>query len=286
MVDITLSLIGANTDEISLAEDSDFVAKRGILGLGIPPTSVRIDESASDGGVWRNSKRGIRAIDIPITILGTSRQDVEEKMRRLARLVQDTKGPTIIRANYASGEEWDLMAHYVGGSESQYGDDGGEKWINWVLSFQAPDPFWTRTISESYFLGTGATGRSLIPNLAEMRVSSSQAIGVLEIENSGDVPAYPRWQIAGPIDVLTVTAQDGREFVYDGPILLGETIFIDTINGTVTDSSGANMYQNLGPSPKLFSIPAGVTSLTVSATGADEDSLISMFYQPRKEVVH
>jgi len=286
MVDITLSLIGGNNDEISLAEDSDFVAKTGIFGLGIPPTSVRIDESASNGGVWRNTKRGIRELDIPITIFGSSRQEVEDKMRRLARLVQDTKGPTTIRANYASGEEWDLLAHYVGGSESQYGDDGNETWINWVLSFQAPDPFWTRTISESYFLGSGATGRSLIPNLAEMRVSSSQAIGILEIENSGDVEAYPRWQITGPAEVVTITAQDGKEFVYDAPILLGETISIDTILGTVTDSTGANVYQNLGPSPKLFAIPAGTSSLTVSATGADEDTLISMFYQPRKEVVH
>lgn len=286
MVDITMSLIGANGDEISLEDNGDFILTTGALGFGIPPTSVRIDESAADGGVWRNTKRGIRDIDMPVTILGSSRADVEDKLRRLARLTHDGEGAVTIRANYASGEEWDIQAHYVGGAESQYGSTGGEHWIQWVLSFQAPDPYWTRTVSESYYLGAGATGRSLIPNLAEMRVSSSQAIGVLNIENSGDVPSYPRWQIQGPIDTITVTSGTGQVWSYEAPVLLGSTIHVDTYKGTVLDELGVNKYVNLGTAPKLFQIPAGVSSLTVSATGATGDTLISMFYQPRKEVVH
>lgn len=286
MVDITISLLGANGDEIDLGESGDFIARAGLLGLGIPPTNVRIDESASDGGVWRNTRRGVRNIDIPLTILGVSRDDVELKMRRLSRLVQDTKGPVTIRANYASGEEWDLQAHYVGGAESQYGSEGDETWINWVLSFQAPNPFWVRSTSESYYLGSGTTGRSIIPNLAELRVSSSQAIGTLIVENSGDVNAYPRWQFKGPMDTVTVTSDTGLSFSYNATITLGNTITIDTVAGTVVDQLGVNKYANLAPSPKLFSIPAGTSSLTVAATGATGDTLISMFYQPRKEVVH
>lgn len=286
MVDVTVSLIGANGDEINLGETSDYVARTGLLGLGIPPTNVRIDESAADGGVWRNTRRGIRNVDIPLTILGTSREDVESKLRRLARLVQDTKGPVTIRANYANGEDWDLEAHYVGGAESQYGSDGNELWVNWVLSFQAPTPYWVRTSSESYSLGSGATGRGLIPNLAELRVSSAQAIGTLIIENSGDVNAYPRWQFKGPMDTVTVTSDTGLSFSYNATIALGTTITIDTVAGTVVDQSGVNKYANLGASPKLFPIAAGTSSLTVTATGATSDTLISMFYQPRKEVVH
>jgi hypothetical protein len=286
MVDVTVSLIGANGDEIDLGESGDYVARTGLLGFGIPPTNVRIDESAADGGVWRNTRRGVRNVDIPVTVTGTSREDVETKLRRLSRLVQDSKGPVKIRANYASGEEWDLEAHYVGGAESQYGGDGNETWINWVLSFQAPTPYWVRSSSESYSLGSGASGRGLIPNLAELRVSSSQAIGILTVENSGDVNAYPRWQFKGPIDTVMVTSDTGASFSYNAAILLGSTVTIDTVAGTVTDELGANKYANLGPSPKLFPIAAGTSSLTVTATGATGDTLISMFYQPRKEVVH
>lgn len=286
MVDIAMSLIGANGDEISLDPLSDYVLTTGALGFGIPATSVRIDESAADGGVWRNSKRGVRQIDLPVTIFGNNRNDVEGKMRRLSRLIQDKSGATTLRANYASGEEWDIRVHYVGGAESQYGATGNETWVQWVLSFQAPDPYWTRFVSESYYLGTGVTGRSLIPDLAEMRVSSSQAIGVIEIENSGDVESYPRWQLRGPIDNITVTSNTGQSWSYVEPILLNETIFVDTYAGTVVNQLGENMYANLGVAPKLFRIPAGTSTLNVTATGATSDTLISMFYQPRKEVVH
>lgn len=286
MVDIVMSLVGANGDEIFLGDTSDYVLTVGALGFGVPATNVRIDESAGDGGVWRNTKRGIREVDLPITIFGSSRADVENKMRRLSRLIQDKGGATILRANYASGEEWDIRVHYVGGAESQYGDAGNETWIQWVLSFQAPDPFWTRFVSESYYLGAGATGRSLIPDLAEMRVSSSQAIGTIEIENSGDVDSYPRWQLRGPIDSITVTSNTGQSWSYVEPILLNETIFVDTYAGTVVNQLGENMYSNLGVAPKLFRIPAGASTLNVTATGATGDTLISMFYQPRKEVVH
>jgi hypothetical protein len=286
MVDISVSLIGANGDTISLDETSDYVLMTGLLGFGIPATQVRLDQSASDGGVWRNTKRGIRNVDLPIAVFGSSRDDVEVKLRRLTRLLNDTSSATTIRATYATGESWDLGAHYVGGAESQYGDSAGETWIKWTLSFQAPDPFWTRTSSESYSLSSGVTGRGLIPNLAELRLSSSQAIGVLEIENPGDVSSFPRWQFEGPMDTITVTSASGQVFSYEAAIAAGSKIFVDTYRGTVVDQTGANQYANLGSSPKLFQIPAGSSTLNVSATGATSATTISMFFQPRKEIVH
>lgn len=286
MVDLSISLIGSNGDVISLDSDSDFILTTGVTGFGMPATSVRIDESAANGGVWRNTKRGIRDIDLPITILGTSRSDVENKLRRLSRLISDRKGPTTIRAAYNSGEVWSISGHYVGGAESQYGDTGSENWVQWTLSFQCPDPFWIRNISESYTLRSGVTGRSIIPNLAELRLSSSQAIGEFEVENSGDVESAPTWQLAGPLNNIVVTSSTGESWSYETLILLGTTVTIDTYNATVTDALGNNLYGNLGTAPKLFTIPAGSSEITVTATDATADSSISMFFRPRKEVLH
>lgn len=70
MVNVTLSLVGANGDEIVFTDAGDFVLTTGLSGMGIPSTSVRIDDSASDGGVWRFSKRGIREMDLPVVVLG------------------------------------------------------------------------------------------------------------------------------------------------------------------------------------------------------------------------
>ena len=287
MVNITLSLVGANDDEIIFTEESQFVLTTGLSGMGIPNTVVRIDESAGDGGVWRYSKRGIRELDIPVAIFGDSRDELESNLRRLSNLLRDVDGGTTLKASYDSGEIWELKdGHYVAGAETVRGDDAGLYWCRWVLSMQFANPFWVRQQAEQVSLSTGVTGRSIIPGLAELRVSSAQAIGALTIENEGDVNAYPTWEFKGPMDSVTVTSASGKEFVYNAPIVLGDTITIDTATATVVNATNVNKYQNLGASPKLFSFPPGQSVVNIVAPNTDANTRIRVYYQPRKEVVH
>lgn len=286
MVDVALSLLGSNGDAISLEGSEDYYLQSGVSGFGIPATNVRIDQSAADGGVWRNTRRGVREVDMPIVTFGATREEVENKLRRLANLLHDNKGATTIRASYSDGTAWHLQGHYVAGAETTFGSDAGEHWARWVVSLQCPVPFWVRTSSEQYNLGTGATGRSLIPNLAELRISSSQAIGIMQVENPGDVAAYPVWQFTGPTTNITITSEAGQVFSYVGAIASGVKVFVDTFAGTVKDASGVNLYSNLGASPKLFPIPSGSSQVTVTATGADSNTLLSLYFQPRREVIH
>ena len=43
MVDVTISLIGSNGDEIELADSGDFVLASGVTGFGIPATNKDVD---------------------------------------------------------------------------------------------------------------------------------------------------------------------------------------------------------------------------------------------------
>lgn len=286
MSKITFSIAG-NGDEIVFTENSEFVITSGLSGIGIPSSVVRIDESASDGGVWRHSKRGIREVDIPVVVTGASRDAVEANLRRLSVLLQDRNGGVVFRASYDTGEVWELQTgHYVAGAETVRGDDAGTFWCRWVLSMQFANPFWVRQQAEQIALGAGVTGRSLIPDLAELAVSSSQSIGNLLVENDGDVDAFPVWELDGPMDMAMMQNADGSSFTYDAPILLGEKITIDIAAGTVIDATGANKYSNLSPSPKLFPLSAGTSQILVAATGTDANSKIRLYWQPRKEIVH
>ncbi|BAU99612.1 phage tail domain-containing protein [Aurantimicrobium minutum] len=287
MVNVTLSLVGANGDEIVFTDAGDYVLTTGLSGMGIPSTSVRIDDSASDGGVWRFSKRGIREMDLPVVVFGTDRVTVESNLRRLSNLLHDKSGGTVLRASYSTGEVWELtQGHYVAGAETTKGEDANVAWSRWVLSMQFANPFWIRQQAESFSVAVPGTGRSLIPDLAELRVTGSQAIGEIEIENLGDVEAYPVWSFQGPADAVSVTSQNGLSFEYAAPIATGSTITVNTAAGTVVDEDGVNQYANLAVAPKLFTLPAGNSSVTVEAVGADANTLISLYYQPRKEVVH
>lgn len=290
MVSVSVSLEGGNGDVIELVDEGPFILTTGLLGFGIPPVEVRIDPSAADGGVHRFTRRGVRDLDLPIVVIDNDRAAVEVHLRRLANLLNDRSGPTVIRASYSTGEVWELRGHYVGGADAVRGEEENLFFARWVTQLQCPNPYWVRQTSESISIGTGGAGRGLIGTgrtLSKLQVSSSQAIGDVILENNGDVDAYPVWQFKGPVDYVTLTNADGsKSFTYDAPILTGETITIDTFTGLVTDQTGANQYANLAASPKFFTIPPGESDVTIEAVGTDANSLISLFFQPRKEVVH
>ena len=284
MVNVNYSLVGSNGDTITF-DNSNYVLNPEFTGFGIPTPQVRIEASAGGGGVFRHSKRGIRSIDMAVTILGTDRADVQTKLRRLSRLLQDTSGPTKVFANYSDDTSVFLEAHYVGGAESQWGADAGLVWNRWVLSFQCPSPYWESGIAEEFTVTTGNTGRGLLPQLTKLKVTSSQVFGVITVDNAGDVPAYPIWYLRGPLSDITIT-NGTQSFSFVESIDEGETITINTETGTVTDDSGNNRYNMLSPAPKLFRIPPGTSSVSINAVAGSSFAEARLEYSPLYEVVH
>lgn len=284
MVNVNYSLVGSNGDTIEF-DYSNYVLNPDFLGFGIPPAEVRIEASAGDGGVYRHSKKGVRDIDMSVTILGTDRADVQSKLRRLSRLLQDSSGPTQVVANYSDGSSLILEAHYVGGAESQWGSEAGLIWNRWSLSFQCPSPYWESGTTEEFTVTTGNTGRGLLPELTKLKVTSSQVFGVITVDNQGDVPAYPTWYLRGPLSNITIT-NGTQSFSLDDDILAGETITINTETGEVTDDLGNNRYSMLAPAPKLFRIPPGVSSVSINAVAGTSAAEARLEYSPLYEVVH
>ena len=284
MVNVNYALIGSNGDTIQF-DNSNYVLNPDFVGFGIPPAEVRIEPSAGDGGVFRHSKRGIRELDMSVTILGTDRADVQTKLRRLSRLLQDTSGPTQIVAEYSNGESLTLEAHYVGGAESQWGTDAGLIWNRWALSFQCPNPYWESDDTETFSVTTGNTGRGLLPQLSKLKVTSSQVFGVITVNNLGDVPTYPIWYFRGPLSDITVS-NGTQGFGFSVAIEEGETITVNTETGEVTDDGGANRYSDLLPAPKLFRIPPGTSSISVNGVAGSSQAEARLEFAPRYEVVH
>lgn len=278
------TLTGANGDVITF-DNSTYVLNPSLVGFGIPPTSVRIDDSARYGGVYRYSRRGVRNVDMPVTVLGTSATDVETKLRRLAKLTQDTAGPTTLTALRDDGN-LTLELHYVGGAELEYGGDvGGETWAKLLLSFQAPNPYWQSADTESFVITSGNTGRGLLPQLSKLKVSSSQAIGIVNVTNDSDVPIYPVIRVAGPVTDLSVTL-GGQGWAFTEPVATGEVYRVDHDTATVEDAAEANRYDILATAPKFFTLPPGTSAILITGTNADANTQITVEYNLAYEVVH
>jgi len=281
---VSYSLTGANGDVITF-DNSTYVLNPSLIGLGIPPTSVRIDESSRDGGVWRNTRRAVRNIDLPVTVLGSSATDVESKLRRLSRLTQDALGATVLTALRDDGD-LTMELHYTGGAELEYGgDSAGATWAKLVLSFQAPQPFWESADEESFSITSGSTGRGLLPQLSKLRVSSSKSLGIIDVDNTSDVAVFPVYEVAGPITDLVVS--NGTEsWGFNVTIAEGDAVEVDTEAGTVTGIDGVNLYSILNPAPKLFSFPPGQTTITVEGIDTNLNTRVTCRYALRYEVVH
>jgi hypothetical protein len=284
MVNITYSIQGSN-GEVVVFDDVDYVLNPGMQGFGVAPTEVRVDPSAGIGGVFRHSRRAVRELDLPVTVLGNDRLDVQAKLRKLARITQDRRGPMRLRAQYSNGQQLFLDLHYTGGAEGEWGTAGGRTWQEWVLSLVAPQPFWESLTRQTFDVFGGQTGRSLLPQLTKLKVSSSQALGDVTISSEADVEVFATWNITGPVDDFTVS--NGTEsWTISGTIDNQTTVTVDTENKTVVDQDGNNLYDRLGPAPKLFALQPGETTLSITGTNTTEATAIIADYALRFEVVH
>jgi phage-related protein len=285
--DLTISLTGANGDTI-VFDNTTYTLTDGLKGFGIPATMVRIQNAATDGGIFRHSKRGIREVDLPIVTYAADRASTEAALRRLSNILQNNLGPATLTATYANGDVYTLGVYYAGGGETVFGEEANTIFAKWVVVLQAPNPFWTNTTAQSVTLGTGSVGRGMLPKLSSLRLTATSVVGTVNINNTtGDVVSYPIWTIYGPFaSGVQVLNSSNVGFTYNAAIPAGDFIKIDSYNNTVVNSAGTNMYSNLGPAPKFFTVAPGSSAIQISGTGATSASTVVVSYYPRREVLH
>lgn len=274
MIITTFKLIGANTDEIVLQTENtdDYLLEKNVSGLALPPVNVNITEGAGDGGRYQSSRRLPRELDLPIWVLGSSRNDVETKLRRLGKLVSDRKGATKIQATIEdtvnmTSETFTLEGYYIGGFDIAY--NNATKTSAYVpLTFTCPQPYWVNEVETSYTIDTVGTPVS----------------ETVTLNNIGDVEAFPIFEITGTISNVELSNENGS-LTYAETITSPEIITIDTFNATVVNDTGVNKYENLDTAPKMFTLPAGESSFTLEATNMVEGSEVVIKWRTRREIV-
>lgn len=296
MANYVVSLTGPNGDTITF-DDSVYILERGLAGFGRPPMRLRTDLSASDGGVFRFQRRDMREIDMPITVSGVDRADVEANLRRLQRVLDNSSGTgTTLKVSNPEGGTWSIVGYFVSGANTVFGEDATQAFARWVIVLRCPNPFWTSSQVVNYSVSVASTsGRGLFnPNsLVNMKVTSSQVFGSITVDNPlGDVPSYPTWKLVGPFSSAAITL-NGVGFTYTpaSPVTAGNFVIVNTEAATIVDQSAANAYSGLTTAPKFFQIPSGSSTISVLLTGSGGGTPTSattalLSFSPRKEVIH
>lgn len=275
MADVTITLTGANGDSIVLGTDAneeDYILGQSVSGFGLTGLSVNFAEGAGDGGKYLSSRRLIREVDLPIYAIGVNRADVEDKLRRLGRLLSDRSGATTITATFTTIvddepviTEWYLEGYLVSGGNVTYGDDAGKDYALWTIQLSCPQPYWTNATPVTQTL----TGTE---------------IDDVVLTNNGDIETYIILDITGVITNIAFSNTYGN-IEYDAAIGATETITINCEEATVKDDTGVNKYGNLGPLPKMIRIPRGVSTLTITGTGIDTAAEVTITFNERRELI-
>lgn len=265
-------------------------ALAGITGLGLPPVQLQWSEGAGDGATFRGRRVLKRPIDVPLHFLARTPQELREQVSKWTRLTAD---PMRIWFVDGANEAWYADVHRAGGGDYAYGiDTTGDLEMTTVVTLEAGDPFWTAEVADRRTISRENVGRGLIKDtvggstgadsLIKLRLSGSTVAGTVILENSGDVDAFPLWEIQGPGSDIVATGPDGTSWSWTGTLAEGETLFVDSRTARVTDDTGTSRYAELGPAPRFWVVPHGISNANITMTGT---GLIIMSWKRRKWAV-
>ncbi|MEU9605462.1 phage tail family protein [Streptomyces sp. NPDC048057] len=279
-------LLSSETDTLDLNEIMDtglgYQAKTGVTGFGLPPVSVQWLEGAGDGATFRRRRVLTRDIDIPLEILARDRRHLQELTDRLALALAGRCTLTLLDDD---GTRWTTDVYRTGGGEYSYGaDTTGEREFQTVITFRAPDPYWTGSEAQIRYIG-GSAAAPFLTALVNVEISASQAIGEIQLDNSGNAEAYPIWEIAGPGTNFVTVSPDGERLAWSGTLLADERLTIDTRKGTVVDRAGTNRYAELDEAPRFWTVKPGLSTATAQLEDITTASKITCSWQPRKWMV-
>ncbi|MFJ6183770.1 phage tail family protein [Streptomyces sp. NPDC092295] len=279
-------LLASEADTLDLNEIMDkglgYQAKVGVTGLGLPPVSVQWLEGAGDGAIYRRRRVLARDIDIPLEILARDRGHLQELLSRLALALAGQCTLTLLDDD---GTRWTTDVHRVGGGDYAYGTNTtGEREFETVITFRAGDPYLTSSEAETRSVG-GTTAASWLSGIASLPVSASQAIGEIQLANSGDAEAYPIWEVIGPGQNFEAVSPTGERLAWSGTLGVDDRLIIDTRKGTVVDQSGANRYAELEEAPRFWTVKPGVSTATAQLIEINSASKITCSWRPRKWMV-
>ncbi|MGW2541545.1 phage tail family protein [Kitasatospora sp. NPDC001574] len=257
-----------------------FQALAGTTGLGLPPITVQWLEGAGDGSQYRSKRVQSRDIDLPLDIVGRDRAHLRQLIGRLARMMT---GECVLAVVEEDGSRWTTPVHRVGGGEYTLAGNGLD--IQTIVTLRAGDPYFTSSAVTTQIVRGDAGTKSFLSDLVKLPVAASQAIGTILLPNSGDVPAYPIWEILGPGRDLRVVAPTGETLRWTGTLLPSEKLTIDTRAATVIDGKGANRYAELASAPRFWTVPAGTSTAKAELLDTTAASRISCSWRAQRWMV-
>lgn len=261
----------------------------GVRGLTMPPIVHYTTAYPTVAGArWRGHAVDPREVFWPIQIfhdLGS--QEWITRDRAFWRTLRPDKTGTWT-VTQPSGEARTLTCRFDNDGESAFATDPVlAGWTNYGITLKANAPFWrgdpiTREwiagVAQPFFPAAGPGGK--------LTISSSRGLGSASIRNPGDVEAFPRWELDGPITAASISI-GGKAISIPFSIATGQVLVIDADpavqSAVLYNASGSGVHRVLSNpvdktmqlgSVNFAAIPAeAVTPIGLTMTGSGKVTL-------------
>lgn len=268
---------------------TELYVQPGASGRFAPPVVIREDEVPGiQGSRFREARHGPREFPLPIFVDCATEALKRTALRTLIREMDPTRGMGKIRVQSPVGDLREINCRVVAGLQLDEGKDNAYPgWQKAVPMFRAFDPYWYDTSDTIRDFTTGVTA-TFFP-FFPLRLSSSEVFVDGTVDNTGDVEAWPVWEITGPGSSIVLRDLGTGAFTNltsgIGAVTLdsSEVITIDTRPGvkTVTKNDGTNLWPYLSTDSQLWPLYSGSTSFRVEMGAATSDSKVRLTYRPR-----
>lgn len=167
---------------------------------------------------------------------------------------------------------------YQAGLEGASGD--GWLFAKEAITLFCPDGYWRDIdpVSVTHAYEPGSDFLSPFPT-----VSAGLTLGENQVDNPGDVNAWPTWTITGPMSAITATnVTTGYEFTLTYALGAGEQISIVTDRPQVRGPAGQNLVSSLNwPTAYLWSLAPGTNAVIFNVSGGVAGTQVTLEFHAR-----
>lgn len=256
---------------------------RGRRGAFMPPVRHIEDRVPMQNGArFRQSFIEPRSLDMPFHMEDSDDEVLRAHLRNLMRWFDPSRGDGQLEIAYGATTRRLNCRLQDGLGLDESDTNNGIYWQDFVLTLRAADPFWYDAVPSQVVFSSAGGGAGFWFPILPLGLVPSAVFGTSDVENNGDVEAWPIWTIDGPTSggIVLTNNTTGLEMQLTGlTLLLGQTLTIDTRPGhkTVERDDGSNRMGD-GFVGSLWPLARGTNSVTVSVGGSTTDSRVQIDY--------
>jgi hypothetical protein len=285
-IDPSGAVTAMDSDTFIAANRSGVLALVGRSGFFGVPSNLIVDPIPQQPGAREKYVQvNLNEVFLPIVVMAPSESELAQLRRSVKKSFNPSRGLGILRSIASDGTTRDLNCRCVKGLEGTEDESGrGPGWFTAGLVFQAADPFWyDSSFTTLTFQMTGTPPLFLASPFIPIKLGTSGIGTSFTIDNQGDFPAWPIWQITGPGSAIVMTNQTTGDILTLTISLADSTqiLTVDTRVGkkTVKREDNTNQFASVDSLSTLWSLQTGINLISVAMTGTTGTSQIQLQYK-------